>query len=102
MYSEESGIECFRMDKAFFETDFKLSLSDSTYQVVRFNIVTSLIDGSLVKLVGGNEGIRIQDNSYTKMLRQMPKKALITVENICVVKNGEYFRVPSFICYTLK
>ncbi len=98
----DNGIECFRMERAYFQKDFRLSLSDSSYRIIKFSVVTDLADGSLLQLTGDNEGIKIGSDDYTKKLKEMPKRAMVTVDNIVVSKNGECFKVPSFICYLLQ
>ena len=101
-YKDESGLECFRMERSYFQKNFRLSLSDSSYTITRFNFTTDLNDGSLVSIVAGEEGIMVDRDSYTKQLRKLTRRSLITVDNITVSKNGQCFKVPSFICYMLK
>lgn len=99
---EESGTEVFRMERSFFKNDFRLSLSDSSYSVIKFSLVTDLDNGDLLQILGDKDGIKLDQSNYTELLRKMTRRSLITVSNIMVSKNGQCYRVPSFICYMLK
>jgi hypothetical protein len=90
------------MQKSFFQKDFRLSLSDTSYRVVKFNLTTDLDDGSLLEIIGNDEGIKIDQNRYTRLLHKITRSSLIAVDNIMVSKNEHCYKVPSFICYMLK
>lgn len=100
-YEDKSGIESFRMQKSFFQKDFRLSLSDTSYHIVKFNLTTDLDDGSLLEIIGNDQGIKIDQDKYTKLLHRITRHSLIGVDNIIVSKNGYCYKVLSFICYML-
>lgn len=101
-YKDDNGIECFRMEKAYFQKDFKLSISDTTYQIVKYRFVTSLADGSLLEIIGDKSGFKIDRDIYTRLLAKMTKQSLVTVDDITISKGGDCFKVPSILCYFLK
>jgi hypothetical protein len=97
---ENKGIESFRMERSYFRKDFELSLTDSSYKVVRFHVVAH-IDNGLVSMWGKSKRIEVNDE-HSKLLSRIVKNGIVAVDNIIVSKNGQCYRVPSFICYFIK
>jgi hypothetical protein len=98
---ETNGFENFRMERSYFRNDFRLSLTDTSYKVVRFHLVADIETG-LVSIVGNDKGIKAGENEFTKLLSKILKNGYVTVDNIRVSKNGQCYKVPSFICYFIK
>jgi hypothetical protein len=98
-YETESGSEFFRMERTYFQKNFRLSLSDTSYRIVRFAFTTNMDNNDLLRVIGNNEGIIIDQDNYTRLLRKMTKHSMITVDDIIVIKNSKCYKVPSFICY---
>jgi hypothetical protein len=101
-YVSDEGTDWYRVERSFFYRDFRLSLSDSSYKVVRFRLAADLDNGDLLAIGGNEKGIHVDSDNYTGMLRKMTKKSLITVDNICVSRGGRYYRLKPFICYLIK
>jgi hypothetical protein len=101
-YEDGSGFEIFRMERSYFKKEFRLSLSDSSYRIIKFSFTTNLANGDLLEIIGGGEGIKVDRDKYTELLHKITRRSLISVDNIIVSKNGQCYKVPSFVCYMLK
>jgi hypothetical protein len=98
---EDLGTEIFKMERSYFKKNFRLSLSDSSYRVVKFSLVTDLANGDLLEIVGDKDGIKFDKSDYTKLLSKMTKHSLVAIDNIIVSKNEQCYRLAAFVCYML-
>lgn len=100
-FDDEFGYEFFRMERSYFRKDFRISHTDTSYQVLSFTFTSNLANATLDTIPGCSEGISA-DGLSAVYLRLMTKESFVAVENIIVSKNGNCYKVPSFFCYMLK